>query len=246
MNRHRRGTDLGAALLRAPFVDLVSTALNPEAPLVAHEASEWGDATNDAAAFDAVNATTLRPATSCLYRRCCAVLTFDAHSHQGSGHVPVGSALCRRSAVLCPQMAALCPYYGIAQRAAPPQPPVLVTCAADDSRVPPWGPAKWVAALSAARQREPEEAGEAPSAARGGDPSKQDGLPVAQQQRQRQQNGSPGSGDAAAAAAAAPPVGSPAPALLLPRPGGGHFGDEREHFAERALEYAFVVAACEP
>jgi protease II len=51
----RRGSDLGAALLRAPFVDLVSTALNPDAPLVAHEASEWGDAAGDASALDAVS-----------------------------------------------------------------------------------------------------------------------------------------------------------------------------------------------
>ena len=36
-----------------------------------------------------------------------------------------------------------------------------------------------------------------------------------------------------------------APALLLPRQAGGHFGDEREHLADRSLEYAFVVAACE-
>lgn len=51
----RRSGDLGAALLRAPFVDMVSTALDPQAPLVAHEASEWGDAAGDAAAFDAVS-----------------------------------------------------------------------------------------------------------------------------------------------------------------------------------------------
>jgi protease II len=51
----RRGSDLGAALLRAPFVDLVSTALNPDAPLVAHEASEWGDAGGDASALDVVS-----------------------------------------------------------------------------------------------------------------------------------------------------------------------------------------------
>lgn len=189
---HRRGADLGAALLRAPFVDVVSTALRPEAPLVAHEASEWGDAANDATALDA--------------------------------------------------MAALCPYHSLTQRAAPLRPPVLVTCAADDGRVPAWGPAKWVAALSAARQRQAEQAGEAATATQSSNQSAQSRLAAGQHQRQL--DGGPRSGDTAAAAAAAP-VGAPAPALLLPRPGGGHFGDERQHFAERALEYAFVVAACE-
>lgn len=42
------------------------------------------------------------------------------------------------------QMQRLCPYQNI--RAAD-HPPVLATCAVPDSRVPVWGPAKWVAKL---------------------------------------------------------------------------------------------------
>jgi protease II len=105
-------------------------------------------------------------------------------------------------------MAAICPYQAALDRV-PEQPAVLVTVAADDGRVPPWGPAKWVAALSAGRQQE----------AAGG----QSAIVS----------------DAAGLGVAA------APALLLPRQAGGHFGDEREHLADRSLEYAFVVAVCE-
>ena len=105
-------------------------------------------------------------------------------------------------------MAAVSPYQAALDRV-PSQPAVLVTAAADDGRVPAWGPAKWVAALSAGRQQD----------AAGG------------------QNNSVG--DTARSGAAA------APALLLPRQAGGHFGDECEHLADRSLEYAFVVAACE-
>ena len=105
-------------------------------------------------------------------------------------------------------MAVVCPYQAALERV-PSQPAVLVTAAADDGRVLAWGPAKWVAAVSAGRQQE---------AAGGQSDSVSDTA---------------GSGAAAA------------PALLLPRQTGGHFGDERKHLAERALEYAFVVAACE-
>lgn len=36
----------------------------------------------------------------------------------------------------------------------------------------------------------------------------------------------------------------PGEVLLLPRGGGGHAGDPKEHFSERAEEYAFLVEAC--
>lgn len=114
-------------------------------------------------------------------------------------------------------MAAVCPYQAALDRV-PSQPAVLVTAAADDGRVPAWGPAKWVAALSAGRQQ--EAAGQQRPAAGAG------GLSYSVS-------------DVAGLGAAA------APALLLPRQTGGHFGDEHEHLAERALEYAFAVAACE-
>jgi protease II len=113
-------------------------------------------------------------------------------------------------------MAAVCPYQA-ALAAVPRQPAVLVTVAADDGRVPAWGPAKWVAALSAGRQQEAERQ---PTA--GGSAGHSGGT----------------SGDSRVNCQAAP-------ALLLPRQAGGHFGAEREHVADRALEYAFLVATCE-
>lgn len=68
----RRGSDLAAALLRAPFVDMVSAALNPDAPLVAHEASEWGDAAGAASALDAVGQLCFSHAC-CRLGLCCCV-----------------------------------------------------------------------------------------------------------------------------------------------------------------------------
>jgi hypothetical protein len=114
-------------------------------------------------------------------------------------------------------MAAVCPYQAALDRV-PSQPAVLVTTAADDGRIPAWGPAKWVAALSAGRQQEAADRQHLAGDDGGQIESVRDAA---------------GSGVAAA------------PALLLPRQTGGHFGDEREHLADRSLEYAFVVAACE-
>mmetsp|Transcript_5749 Transcript_5749/g.16467 ORF Transcript_5749/g.16467 Transcript_5749/m.16467 type:complete len:582 (-) Transcript_5749:383-2128(-) len=60
----RRGQDLGAALLRTPFLDLLATTADPRAPLVAHEVSEWGDIAGDATCRRA--ATLLCPYQSAL------------------------------------------------------------------------------------------------------------------------------------------------------------------------------------
>lgn len=233
----RRSGDLGAALLRAPFVDMVSTALDPQAPLVAHEASEWGDAAGDAAAFDAVSPAllpgmhapdqgkALPPASPQLH--CCHLDGRDstAYAHvkfklRASASLPHSlqesrlqdpdfyisattsiDPFSQENTSSLPQMAAICPYHSLLQQPAPQTPPVLVSVAADDGRVPAWGPAKWVAALAAARQRQ--------------------------------------------AAGSATKADAVAPAVLLPRRAGGHFGNERDHFAERATEYAFLVSACE-
>ena len=47
-------------------------------------------------------------------------------------------------AVLQLQMRELCPYQNITNAQ---YPPILATCAVPDSRVPVWGPAKWVAKI---------------------------------------------------------------------------------------------------
>ena len=40
---NRRPGDLGAALLEAPFVDVLSAMSDPSLPLTVHEYEEWGD-----------------------------------------------------------------------------------------------------------------------------------------------------------------------------------------------------------
>ena len=51
---------------------------------------------------------------------------------------------CTHLAPLMLQMQELCPYQNIK---AAEYPPVLASCSVTDARVPPWGPAKWVARL---------------------------------------------------------------------------------------------------
>lgn len=40
---HRRPESLFAAILRVPFVDLLTTMTQPDLPLTIHEYEEWGD-----------------------------------------------------------------------------------------------------------------------------------------------------------------------------------------------------------
>ena len=45
----RRPESLLAAILRVPFVDLLTTMAQPELPLTVHEYDEWGDPSDPAA-----------------------------------------------------------------------------------------------------------------------------------------------------------------------------------------------------
>ncbi len=47
----------------------------------------------------------------------------------------------------CAALAALCPYHTLGSAGRAAYPPTLVTTAADDARVPAWGPAKFAARL---------------------------------------------------------------------------------------------------
>jgi oligopeptidase B len=40
---NQRPSAFGAAVLRAPFVDLLTTMSDPELPMTVHEYDEWGD-----------------------------------------------------------------------------------------------------------------------------------------------------------------------------------------------------------
>lgn len=91
---NRRAGCIGAAVLRVPFVDVLTTMLDPSLPLTVHEYDEFGDPSTDKQAFESLRK--------------------------------------------------LCPYANIRPAA---YPPVLVTCAWNDQRVPVWGPAKYVARL---------------------------------------------------------------------------------------------------
>jgi protease II len=94
----RRPAAFGAALLEAPFLDVLSAMCDPSLPLTQHEYEEWGD-----------------PATEAGFRR----------------------------------LRQTCPYAGL-RPGAPYYPPMLLTCAQSDRRVPFWGPLKFAARVRAA------------------------------------------------------------------------------------------------
>ncbi|CAL8468479.1 g8019 [Coccomyxa elongata] len=86
---NRRPGCIGAAVLRVPFVDVLTTMLDPTLPLTVHEYDEFGNPSEDVEAFESLQK--------------------------------------------------LCPYANLRPAE---YPPVLVTCALNDQRVPAWGPAK--------------------------------------------------------------------------------------------------------
>ena len=93
---NRRPDCIGGAVLHVPFVDVLTTMLDPSLPLTVHEYDEFGNPSLDEEALQSLQE--------------------------------------------------LCPYANIRPNAFPP---VLVTCALNDQRVPAWGPAKYVARLRA-------------------------------------------------------------------------------------------------
>ncbi|BDA43568.1 Prolyl endopeptidase-like [Coccomyxa sp. Obi] len=93
---NRRPGCIGAAVLCVPFVDVLTTMLDPSLPLTVHEYDEFGNPSEDVEAFE--------------------------------------------------NLRKLCPYANLCPAE---YPPVLVTCALNDQRVPAWGPAKYVARLRA-------------------------------------------------------------------------------------------------
>ncbi len=93
---NRRPDCIGAAVLRVPFVDVLTAMQDPSLPLTVHEYDEFGNPAADKETLQSLRA--------------------------------------------------LCPYQNIRPNTFPP---VLVTCALNDQRVPAWGPAKYVARLRA-------------------------------------------------------------------------------------------------
>jgi oligopeptidase B len=102
----------GAAALEAPFLDVLSSMLDPGAPLTQHEYGEWGDPR--------------RPEGLDRLLRCCPYANLEG-GNDGSGRAG-----------------------GVDAAAFPP---LLLTAARRDARVPFWGPLKYAARLRAAAAR---------------------------------------------------------------------------------------------
>ncbi len=102
----------GAAALEAPFLDVLSSMLDPGAPLTQHEYGEWGDPR--------------RPEGLDRLLRCCPYANLAGGNGGTNGNAGVDAAAF---------------------------PPLLLTAARRDARVPFWGPLKYAARLRAAAAR---------------------------------------------------------------------------------------------
>ena len=131
----------GAAVLRVPFLDMLTSMTDPALPLTVHEYGEWGDP-GQRGGTDGGE----RPVLSLMQRLCPYHNLVTAAGHAtpfGSNSVteaiPVtayenDSRASSSSGVL------------VAAGSLPGLlPPILVSCSLRDARVPFWVPAKWVA-----------------------------------------------------------------------------------------------------
>lgn len=132
----------------------------------------------------------------------------------------------------------MCPYHTVPSDTA--LPPVLISAARGDARVPLWGPLKWAAKLRAAQELPPQpgwlarvrdtiiQSAADPGAADMGDrktlkPCVESGYRRETAKRQ--------------------PRGV---VLVCVSDGGGHFGDERDFYADAARDYAFLISSMPP
>ena len=131
----------------------------------------------------------------------------------------------------------MCPYHTVPSGAL--LPPVLITAARGDARVPLWGPLKWAAKLRAAAgaASQPGWLSRASSALKritdapdsahsgGGEPVISDEGGYRAKSSRRTERG---------------------PVLVCVSDEGGHFGEDRDFYAAAARDYAFLVSNMPP
>lgn len=117
----------------------------------------------------------------------------------------------------------ICPYQNIRTHATSSHPPVLVTCAADDTRVPFWGPLKYAAKLRLAG-RKSEQLASQTFEGESAPVWEKDGLSGGAHVRDR----SVEKGGASV--------------LVQFRREGGHLGQEEDILDQQALEYALLIS----
>ncbi len=150
----------GAAVLRVPFLDMLTSMTDPALPLTVHEYGEWGDP-GQMGAPDGEEQPVLR-----LMERLCPYHNLlpapgDLLLQQAAGHDPLSlkvsaviddDTINSSSSSSSSEGSVAMAVTGLS----PGQlPPVLVSCSLRDARVPFWVPAKWVARARSLSQAHP-------------------------------------------------------------------------------------------
>lgn len=134
-------------------------------------------------------------------------------------------------------MASLCPYHTVPSGGS--LPPVLISAARGDARVPLWGPLKWAAKLRAS-QAPPQPPGwllRITSALTQGSAGPSEGGKGDREKPPRS-----GSGYRKGLAEHSPR----GTVLVCVSDEGGHFGDERDFYDDAARDYAFLMSNMPP
>lgn len=119
-----------------------------------------------------------------------------------------------------------------------PMPPVLITAARGDVRVPLWGPLKWAARMRAL-QKEPGG-----SSLHGGvgDVKTLERLEDVRGGTDGRSRDCDGGTDGQARGYVPVARTKPSPVVVYISEDGGHFGVEAEHFMDAARDYAFLIS----
>ena len=198
------------AVLRVPFLDALTCMMDPRLPLTAHERDEWGDPVADAAAFKAIR-------EMCPYQQ---ILSAEEAPVLDKSLLRADNAPQVEGSVLQEE--------GNSSK----MPPVLVSCSLDDSRVPWWAAAKWVAAARWRQQKQVDpEAGQQQGQLKS---VATDGVRLngTEQERGKPPKQSEDSGDLKRGLV-----------LLRVKESGGHFGSAEQQGPDLAEDYAFLLRA---
>ncbi|KAH7623513.1 putative Prolyl endopeptidase-like [Nannochloris sp. 'desiccata'] len=119
----------GAVVLESPFVDVLSTMIDPELPLTVHEYEEFGDPSTEQGMQG--------------LKKVCPYYNIQSGGGGGGGDVEGIKRKERKGHSINSTKFSKGESSGM-------YPPVLITCSSTDARVPIWGPLKYAAKLRAA------------------------------------------------------------------------------------------------
>ena len=125
---HKRPELFGAVVLESPFVDVLSTMIDPELPLTVHEYEEFGDPSTEQGMQGLMKI--------CPYYNIQTDVDKEEEINKKDGKMD--------TAINSTE-------FDQKGKSSGMYPPVLITCSSTDARVPIWGPLKFAAKLRAAQ-----------------------------------------------------------------------------------------------